>query len=105
MSFKMDQANEAIKYLNELQRTKFIINTHKDAWEELSAETLLEGLFKEVIELQEALMSGKRGNAQLECADVANYAVMLCDLIKRKGAQLDVSVISQTIVEVEDGES
>ena len=56
---------------------KLKANQHKGGWADLTSDQLLELLVAEVRELVDALNDG-RGVVE-ECADVANFAMMIAD--------------------------
>lgn len=59
-------------------------NEHKKHWRELSEDWLLEALNSEVGELSFALSSGDKDDIIYECADVANFAMMIADKQREK---------------------
>lgn len=61
-------------------RYKLRKNQHKGRWEDLTAERALELLKAEVAELEESIASGNRIETLLECADVANFAMILAHI-------------------------
>lgn len=63
----------AIEMQNELDR-----NNHKSGWHGLSPKWLIHRMKQEVAELEKAVKKEKpREEIQSECADVANFAMML----------------------------
>lgn len=83
----MIENNEAtivdnLRIFGEVQKTKAMVNMHKQHWSEVSLQELLEGLQREIVELEDSIDHGRVANAQLECADIANYAAMIFDKIR-----------------------
>lgn len=59
-------------------------NQRKDDWRELDLDDLLQRLQEELDELTAALENGKaEGSAIRECADLANFAMMLADRLRQ----------------------
>jgi len=76
---------------------KLRLNNHKGHWCEYDGPTLVEKLKGEVKELEFAMAVFRKGpatskqllNAIQECADVANYAMMIADNCKRLMRTID----------------
>ena len=84
-----EDTEEILGTLHKLQKTKFLINDYKQHWRTTSLDVLFEGLLDEVRELQISLAQGRIANSQLECADIANFAAMICDNIRNTELRLD----------------
>ena len=54
-------------------------NDHKSGWADISNSELLSLLKVEVEELEEVLIDGYSDFIDHECADIANYAMMIAD--------------------------
>ena len=63
-----------------LMELKLRKNDHKGGWSTVTPFTLLDLLEGEVKELREALRHGDPLDIAQECADVANYAMMVADV-------------------------
>jgi len=79
--------NECEQYAQDVKRFvdammyKLRVNSHKGRWELVDVNIALTGLKKEVNELQEAATMGNMVEVLLECADVANYAMILASIM------------------------
>jgi hypothetical protein len=82
MPFSEEDTEEILGTLHKLQKTKFLINDYKQHWRATSLDVLFKGLLDEVQELQISLAQRRIANSQLECADIANFAAMICDNIR-----------------------
>lgn len=58
---------------------KFSIHAAKGPWDAVSIGELVHGLDEEVAELKAALVGGRYPEILDECADVANYCLMIAD--------------------------
>lgn len=58
---------------------KLGMNENKGGWRSLDVIALSHELLVEMVELQRELYFGNYREAQLECADIANYAMMIHD--------------------------
>lgn len=59
----------------------------RHGWFKMDPKTLLEKLMGEVLELSDTLVEYPNTNSQKiidECADVANYAMIIADIAKRR---------------------
>jgi len=79
---------EAINMLRPIQLMKFRARAHKGSWDNVPIVSLLTLLMDEVMELKKAIEDRSAGIATsgdviYECADVANYAAMIADNLKR----------------------
>lgn len=74
-------------WFTDQMRTKLGLpqNTKKHHWRTLSNTALLMLLEAEVTELKSDLMNGFHKEAVLECADIANFAMMLADNLDQRG--------------------
>ena len=65
---------------------KLSVHAAKGPWDGVSLEKLVQGLESEVAELKEALANGEPyGRILDECADIANYAMMIPDHVAQVG--------------------
>ncbi len=79
-------------------RYKLRINDHKAHWKTVSCEYLEQRLLEEVAELREALLflrdnPGSKQHifdVQLECADVANFVMMIFDNLRKENSDNEV---------------
>ena len=80
----------AIQWFAILMQGKLNENAHKGNWDNCEMGYLRRRLSQEVAELKRALDKHKRGNATAEdvrneCADVANFAMMIADTVYDEG--------------------
>jgi len=82
---------EALHAFQRIMWDKLMANAHKGGWESASPEELLGRLEDELEELKRAVRCAESPEAVArECADVANFAMMLADVVgglpyKRRG--------------------
>lgn len=62
-----------------LMRAKLALNNHKGGWDRLRTKELIELMRREIEELEEAVKNEDYKEAAMECADIANYAMMISD--------------------------
>jgi len=74
--------NPRIKWFNEEMRKKLRLNTHKPDARGCYKEDMMEKLLHEVEELTAVINHSDRTAIISECADVANYAMMIADMVK-----------------------
>lgn len=80
MSEYNNQVEKVLENAIQAGRYKFMVHSVKGGWAHKSTTQLLEELKKEVIELEEAIVSGKgKEFIASEIGDVVNYAAMLLD--------------------------
>ncbi len=73
-----------IKNFTHLMETKMLLNEHKGGHERLKLDELMKLLHQEIRELKGAIDAKDYKATALECADVANYAMLIADkCIKR----------------------
>lgn len=80
----------ALKPFTDAMRVKLAMNKHKDKdgdWKSLDLKTIFAGLRKEVDELAEALERGNSIEILLECADIANFALIVANVAMRELAK------------------
>jgi len=82
------RGEDAINMLKPIQLIKFRARAHKGDWDRVPIISLLDALISEVWELKRAVEDRSAGVATSgdvinECADVANYAAMIADNLKR----------------------
>lgn len=80
----------AVRWFAERMEAKLQDNDYKGGWEHELPERLMCLLVKEVGELSSGLeawrMDDQWANAVIaECADVANFTMMIADLVRQKG--------------------
>lgn len=76
----MTQRKEVIEFANAMEM-KLKQNDWKEHWKYDSLKRLMRKLKAEVTELEDALVLGI-DNPELECIDIANYAMMIYDNLK-----------------------
>lgn len=72
----MEARKEVVEFSKQMEN-KLKKNDYKGGWSNLSAEYLLMLLKKEVSELEAAIQSQSDTDIISECADVANFAMMI----------------------------
>ena len=77
--FKLDHA-----LLTKAMKSKIDRDKHKGSWENIAIADLFDMLKVEVKELENALKSEPKENIIKECADVANFAMMIAGNTGRK---------------------
>jgi len=75
---------ELVQWFGEHMLVKLRENTHKGHWSTLRPQVLLDGLRVEVGELADAVSIESPEAIVRECADVANFAAMLADVVMGK---------------------
>lgn len=73
---------EALREFADEMEKKLAQNDHKSSWLALPVEALLRKLEIELEELKVAVQFESPEDAQRECADVANFALMLWDRLR-----------------------
>lgn len=68
-----------IKDFADQMEKKLKENDNKGGWEECSKKWLLIGIEVELGELKQALEEGSVGDIVSECADIANFCMMIAD--------------------------
>jgi NTP pyrophosphatase (non-canonical NTP hydrolase) len=61
---------------------KLNLNNYKFHWKYLTINQLIYNLNLEIQELEESILENNFENAILECADIANFCMMISDNIK-----------------------
>jgi len=79
-----NDVNESVNDFAEYMKAKLHDNSHKSGWRDVYDHTLIVGLKDEIIELEEALEKGISNDIVYECADVANFAMMIADNRNRR---------------------
>lgn len=77
---------ELLKFAAAMEKT-LKQNDHKVGWKGFSVFWLMERLYEEVGELEKSFMNPPediRKQAQKECVDVANFAMMIFDVLQKK---------------------
>ena len=82
LSDEMDQYYEDIKQFLDLMVHKLHKNVHKGRWEGMDARKAFRLLLDETDELNESLREGDLENIYLECADVANFAMIIASIVR-----------------------
>lgn len=75
--------DKPMRSLMQVMRRKMRANVHKSRWIDESPDWLLERLRAEVGELEDAISLGNPDEVLEECADVANFAMMIADIFAR----------------------
>lgn len=78
------QSRSAVLRFSAEMEKKLLENDHKGGWGDCRSETLFDLLLEEKNELEEALTSHDERNIIAECADVANFAMMIADNASRR---------------------
>jgi NTP pyrophosphatase (non-canonical NTP hydrolase) len=66
-----------------MQEKKLKRNDHKLHWSNCTSEFLFGRLLDEVAELHKAMLTGVPSDTKDECVDIANFAMMIADNLKR----------------------
>lgn len=74
-----------IRRFVEAMSYKMARNAHKGRWEKLDIPKTIELMRGEVNELRQAISNGNSVEILLECADVANFAMIVASIIMEKG--------------------
>ncbi|WP_260866687.1 hypothetical protein [Bacillus pumilus] len=89
---------EEVARFSELMEDKLKANDHKGGWDECSIDFLTYRLREEQAELFEALRlyhrfpsNDTRKRVEDECADVANFSMMIVDLINKNMEETDAN--------------
>lgn len=80
----------ALKPFTDAMRVKLAMNKHKDrgdGWESVDLSQIFAGLKKEVAELEEALIRRNTTEILLECADIANFAMIVANVATREAVR------------------
>lgn len=80
---------------------KLVLNHHKGHWKHVPESHLFKGLKKEVDELEDAMHIGDINSIVNECADIANYAMMIADNMQRMNVRW---IIEDNIIKPEEME-
>ncbi len=78
-----------VRWFAERMEEKLAANDHKGGWLNQEAEDFLARMREEYRELGEALLRGDAPSAIGECADLANFAMMLAENLHRYGVISD----------------
>jgi len=65
----------------QVMETKLKLNEHKGGWDDTSIDDLYCRAAGELLELLSAIKAGKEDHIICECADVANYVMMIFDKV------------------------
>lgn len=76
---RLDDEIRATEHFRGLMLKKLRENHHKAFWRGSTYDYLMLRLREELVELSLAIMDEGPENIQLECADVANFAMMIAD--------------------------
>lgn len=79
-----DDDNAAVDLFAFDMKRKLAANVHKKHWNEVTSAYLFRRLVEEVMELHEAMQIGSTDAIMLEAADVANFAMMIADQVRRE---------------------
>ncbi len=75
---------EEIKNFSTIMETKMLLNEHKGGHARLKIDELMKLMHQEVRELKTSIDEKDYKNVIMECADVANYVMLIADkCIKR----------------------
>jgi NTP pyrophosphatase (non-canonical NTP hydrolase) len=73
------EVRQEVKRFAEVMERKLQENDHKGGWRGEHPAWLLGRLLEEISELEEALRQANRRAIERECADIANFAMMIAD--------------------------
>ena len=74
--------NGPVWFLGEMLK-KLETNQHRSGWVNVGLHYLFRRLEEETLELRKALLSGDKDAIIEECADVANFAMMIADVTRK----------------------
>lgn len=83
---RSNRIHEGVKSLAVTMEEKMSLNEHKGLWDGISDIQLCKYMQGEVDEVVDAVLHGTDDEIQKECADVANFAMMLHDNVKRRAS-------------------
>lgn len=88
---------QIVWFANKME-AKLAANDHKGpwGWRDMPVEYFLTRMQEESRELSEAIQSQDIEATINECADLANFAMMLADVVHRYGFQLLVAVVAES---------
>ena len=66
---------------------KLYEHRHKGHWEDINIDRALDRMSDEVVELSEAIMISDHDEIHREAADVANFALIVSSVLRRKQRQ------------------
>lgn len=75
---------EDVKWFAEQMESKLQENDHKGGWEECDPFWLLDRLKEEIFELKLSMARQENEDVIKECADVANFAMMIADKARKQ---------------------
>jgi NTP pyrophosphatase (non-canonical NTP hydrolase) len=84
LSTEMEPYREDISKFVELMIHKLHKNVHKGRWEDVKAMKAYDLLVDEAIELLEAIQCNAKDEIFLECADVANFAMIIASITRER---------------------
>jgi hypothetical protein len=87
----MRRGESAIDFLREYQLQKFAEREYKGEWKHVTIGKLLTLMRREFSELTDAVGFGDHNEAIRECADIANYAAIIADVLRLKSENLERS--------------
>ena len=79
---EMDDILESTKQFNTKMRARLVANIDKGGWVDESSAFLLRRLLQEVAELVQELDQGNAETIEAEAVDVANFAMMIGDVVR-----------------------
>jgi hypothetical protein len=81
----MDIYHDDISKFLDLMVHKLHKNVHKGRWENIKADDAFMLLRAEMKELMTAILENNKDEAYLECADVANFAMIIASIMRERG--------------------
>jgi len=81
------KVREEVRWFAGRMEEVLVSNDYKGGWDSCPLSYLLGRLRTEITELEEALVDGGTESTIQECCDVANYAMMIADRMRRGGQQ------------------
>ena len=77
--------DEDFRRFLDAMRFKMNLNKHKGRWDNLSIAEAMDKLMGETKELEDAIKAGNMVEILLECADVANFAMIVSSIAVERG--------------------
>jgi len=97
---RRNRIHAGVKALAVTMEEKLLLNEHKGLWDDITDIQLCKYMQEEVDEVVDAVLHGTDDEIQKECADVANFAMMLHDNVRRRTRQKEYKEKEKLVAEV-----
>jgi NTP pyrophosphatase (non-canonical NTP hydrolase) len=82
---KTEMIDDGIEFISQQMKIKMSENMHKPGWRDDNLLDLLSGCQEEVYELYNSIFNDYKADDIIrECADVANFVMMIADVVKHR---------------------